>query len=118
VIEGTLIVESLRVGTDLELTVRKISRFQGQGTTADQPDIWSVLDFEASEDYADRLARTFADVLNQPGWYVNFQSPTESFIVFPSRFFRYPRGSEGGRAEAQAHGRLLGIPEAQLDWTV
>ena len=35
-IEGTLIAESLRVGTSLEkitLTVRKISRYRAQGTT-------------------------------------------------------------------------------------
>lgn len=120
-IEGTLIAESLRVGThleELELTVREISRFQAQGATADQPAIWTVLEFEAPEAGADQLARTFADVLDQPGWYVNFQSPAESFVLFPGRIFRYPRGSEAGRAEAQAYGRQLAIPEPQLDWTV
>lgn len=51
-IDGTLITESLRVGTNLErlnLTVRKISRYRAQGTTPDQPDIWTTLDFEADE---------------------------------------------------------------------
>ena len=51
-IEGTLITESLRVGTTMEglnLTVRRISRYQAQGTTEDQPGIWTVLDFEADE---------------------------------------------------------------------
>ena len=48
---------------------------------------------------------------------MNFQSPAESFIVFPDRIFRYPRGDETGRAEAQAHGRQIGIPGPQLDWT-
>jgi hypothetical protein len=121
VIEGTLIAESLRVGTTLEnltLTVRKISRYRAQETTADQPGIWTTLDFEASEACADELAQAFADALGQPGWYVNFQSPTESFVIFPGRIFRYPRGGEAGRAEAQAYGRQLAIPEPQLDWTV
>jgi hypothetical protein len=121
VIEGTLIAESLRVGTSLEnlnLTVRKISRYRAGGTTPDQPDIWSVLDFEADEAEAEGLARVFADALDQSGWYVNFQSPAESFIVFPDRVFRYPRGDEAGRAEAQAYGRQLAIPDPQLDWTV
>jgi hypothetical protein len=92
VIEGTLLAESLRVGTslaDLNLTVRKVSRYQVPGATADQP-----------------------------GWYVNFESPTESFVMFPGRIFRYPRGDAAGRAEAQAYGRQLAIPEPQLDWTV
>jgi len=120
-VEGTLIAESIRVGTtleDLELTIRKISRYRAQGTTSDQPDIWTVLDFEAEEAGAGKLAQAFADALDQPGWYVDFHSPAESFVVFPGRIFRYPRGDQAGRAEAQAHGRQLAIPEPQLDWTV
>jgi hypothetical protein len=66
-IEGGLIAESLRVGTNLEnltLTVRKISRFRPGDTTADQPGIWTLLDFEADEAEADELARAFAAVLD------------------------------------------------------
>jgi len=121
VIDGTLIAESLRVGANLEnlkLTVRKISRYRAGGTTPDQPDIWCVLDFEADEADAADLAQAFAGALGEPGWYVNFQSPAESFIVFPGRIFRYPRGDAAGRAEAEAHGRRLAIPDPQLDWTV
>jgi hypothetical protein len=121
-IDGTLIMESLRTGTSLEglaLTVRKISRYRAQGSTPSQPGIWTVLDFEADEAGADGLARAFADVLEEgPGWYLNFQSPTASFVVFPGKIFRYPRGDAAGRADAQAYGRRLGIPEPQLDWTV
>lgn len=120
-IEGTLIAESLRVGTslqDLNLTVRKISRYRVPGATADQPGIWTALEFTADEGQAGRLARTFADVLEQPGWYVNFESPTESFVMFPGRIFRYPRGDAAARAAAQEYGRQLAIPEPQLDWTV
>jgi hypothetical protein len=121
VIEGTLLAESLRIGTtlaDLNLTVRKISRYEVPGATSDQPGVWTALDFTADEAQADELARAFADVLEQPGWYVNFESPSESFVIFPGRIFRYPRGDTAGRAEAQAYGRQLAIPEPQLDWTV
>ena len=120
-LEGTLIAESLRVGTalaDLNLIVRKISRYRAGGTTPDQPDIWTTLDFEADDSEARKLAEVFAGVLDRPGWYVNFQSPAESFVVFPGKIFRYPRGDAAGRAAAQAHGRQLVIPESQLDWTV
>jgi hypothetical protein len=120
-LEGTLIAESLRVGTtlaDLDLIVRKISRYRAGGTTPDQPDIWTSLEFEACDSDARELAEAFARVLDQPGWYVNFQSPAESFVVFPGKIFRYPRGDAAGRAAAQAHGRQLAIPESQLDWTV
>jgi hypothetical protein len=121
-IEGGLIAESLRIGTNLEnltLTVLKISRFRPGDTAACQPDIWTLLEFEADEAGADELARTFAAVLDdQPGWYVNFQSSATSFVVFPGRIFRYPRGDKAGRADAEAYGRQLAIPESQLDWTV
>jgi hypothetical protein len=120
-LEGTLIAESLRVGTiltDLNLTVRKISRYRAGGTTPDQPSIWTVLDFEADESDARELAEVFAQVLDPSGWYVNFQSPADSFIVFPDKIFRYPRGDTAGRAAAQAHGRQLAIPDPQLNWTV
>ena len=121
-IEGTLIMESLRVGTSLEnlaLTVCKISKYRARGTTPDQPDIWTTLEFEADEAQAAGLARAFADALDdEPAWYVNFQSATEAFVVYPGQIFRYPRGDASGRAEAQAHGRRLAIPEPQLDWTV
>jgi hypothetical protein len=39
-------------------------------------------------------------------------------VVFPGRVFRYRRGDEAARAQAQEHGRQLGIPEHQLDWPV
>jgi hypothetical protein len=120
VIDGTLIMESLRAGTDLRglnLTVRQISKYRASGTTAGQPDVWTVLEFGAEEGDGPALAEAFAGVLDQPAWYVNFQSPTESFIVYPGRIFRYPRGDAAGRAEAQDYGRKAGIPEPQLDWT-
>jgi hypothetical protein len=42
---------------------------------------------------------------------------TRPFLVFAGQVFRYPRGNAAGRARAQAHARLLGILESQLDWT-
>jgi hypothetical protein len=120
-IDGTLIMESLKVGadlTDLKLTVRQISKYRANGITEDQPDVWSVLEFDADETDGPDLAEAFAGALDQPGWYVNFQCPTESFVVFSGRIFRYPRGDAAGRAEAQEHGRKLGVPERQLDWPV
>jgi hypothetical protein len=120
-IEGTLIAESLRTGTSLEnlkLTVGKISRFHPQGATPGQPGTWTTIDFEADEAEADALAQAFAGALDQPGWYVDFRSPADTFVVFPGRIFHYPRGDSNGRGEAQEHGRQLDIPEAQLDWPV
>jgi hypothetical protein len=118
---GALILESMRVGTrlrDLNLVVRELDRFRPEGTTADQPDSWSVLEFDVSDDDAPDLADTFASALSQPGWYVDFRSPAQTFVVFPGRVFRYRRENAVSRAEAQAHGRSVGVPEHQLDWPV
>ena len=122
-IEGTLIAESLRVGTNLEnltLTVRKIRRSQQTDIAPGEPEIWTLLDFEADEAGADELAQSFAATLDdQPmAWYADFRTPAETFVVFPGRIFRYPRGDQAGRAEAEAYGRQLAIPETQLDWPV
>jgi hypothetical protein len=121
-IEGGLIAESIRVGTnlDLKLTIRKISRLRPADVTPEEPEIWTVLEFEADEADADDLAQAFADTLDdQPvAWYADFRSPRETFVVFPGRVFRYPRGDHAARAEAEAYGRQLAIPESQLDWPV
>jgi hypothetical protein len=98
-IEGTLIGESVRVGAELSgvrLTVRKVSR-------------------AASGDTADAIA----NVLDRPGgWYADFRTPAETFVVYAGRVFRYSRGDSAGRAEAAAYGRSVGVPENQLDWPV
>jgi hypothetical protein len=96
--------------------VRELYRFQPEGTTADQPGTWSVLEFDVSDDDAPDLADAFASVLSQPGWQVDFRSPAETFVVLPGRVFRYPSGDAVSRAEAQPHGRSAGVPEPQLDW--
>jgi hypothetical protein len=119
--EGTLIAESLRTGSTLDglsLTVRKIARYAPGGTTDDQPAIWTAIEFEVADDGADALASALTGVLGEPGWYANFQSPDVAYVVFRDKAFRYPRGDPDGRAAAQAHGRALGVPEPQLDWTV
>ncbi len=119
--DGTLIVESLQTGSTLDgldLIVRKIARYAPGGITEDQPAIWTSIDFEVADDDAETLARTLAAALGEPGWYANFQSADVAYVVFHDKVFRYPRGDPDGRAAAQAHGRVLGVPEPQLDWTV
>ena len=52
-----------------------------------------------------------------PSHYANWNSDTEATVVFPGKIFRYPRGDQAGREQALAHGRSVGVPEPQLDWT-
>jgi hypothetical protein len=112
---GTLIAESLRPGATLEgvpLLIRKLYRFAPATVTLEQPPVWTVVEFEAPEDRADDLAGILMSILNAPGWYCDFASPRERFVVFPGRFVRYARGDEAGRARAQALGRSFGVPDS------
>ena len=96
--------------------IGSVSRFAPRNTTPDQPSIWTTIEFEVAENDTERLAAALAEILVQPGWYASFESATEQFIVFPGRIFHYQRGDEAARAEAASYGRLLGVPDSQLDW--
>jgi hypothetical protein len=117
---GILIMESLRAGTELgqRLTVERISRLEPGNTTADQPRVWTLLDFRIAADQAPALAHALADALTDGPWYGDFRNDQEVYVIFAGRIFRYPRGDAAGRAEAVQYGRLAGVPESQLDWPV
>ena len=117
---GGLIAESLRIGAvldDLGLTVRKISRANVGDVDAGQPLTWTFLDFEAPDDDAPRLAAALSDSLDPTiGWYCDFRTADETFVVFGGRIFRYPRGDRTRRSEAEAYARSVGVPDPQIDW--
>jgi hypothetical protein len=121
-IEGTLIAESIRVGAELggvRLVSRSIRRVTAGDEAAGQPELWTLIEFEADERDAGALADALAKVLEpEGGWYCDFRSPDETFVVYSGRVFRYRRGDDSGRAEAAAYGRSKGVPESQLDWPV
>jgi hypothetical protein len=118
---GTLIAESIRPGTELtdeHLRFVKIARWdQGDNTGPAQPRFWTVIDFEADDTAADAVARALADVLlADGGWYCDFRAGHDRVVIFAGKVFRYRRGDAAGRADAEAHGRSVGVPEHQLDW--
>jgi hypothetical protein len=121
---GTLISESIRPGATLEgvpLTVRTIQRVEPDNISDAQraagiPSRWTLLFFEVAEDAAPALADALAGILDEPGWYVDFHTADESFVVFRGAAFRYAEGDAEGRAEAEAHARAHGVPDAQIDW--
>jgi len=120
VLDGVLVAESLRTGAVLAGVpprVTKIARIEVPRAAPGQPRQWTLIDFAADEHDAERLADLLAAALAPTGgWYVNYSTAEEAFVVFPGRIFRYVRGDLGGREQAEIHARSLGIPEAQLDW--
>jgi hypothetical protein len=119
-LEGVLIAESLRVGAQLSgipLQITKLTRIEMTSAADDQPRHWTLLDFAAEEPQAQRLADQLASALaSTGGWYTDFHTSTDTFVIFANKVFRYPRGQAEGRREAQDYGRLVGVPEQQLDW--
>jgi len=119
-VSGELIAESLRVGTPLEgvaLSVEKISRADAGDVTAGQPLTWTFIEFRAALEDVDTLAAALSTALDSElGWYCDFRSADETFVVFAGRVFRYPRGDDVRRAEAEEYARSRGVPESQLDW--
>ena len=119
VLSGTLIAESLKddAVVDVQLTVLKISRRDVGDLDAGQPRTWTLIEFIGTDDQAPLLARSLEHALQAPGgWYCDFRTETETFVVFASATFRYPRGDEHGRSKAAAHARSVGVPPSQHDW--
>jgi hypothetical protein len=117
---GTLLGESIQPGmglADIPLTVTNIHRDAAGDAEAGQPELWTFIEFRVAADHADELADALSRVLlRDGGWYCDFRSSEEVFVVFHGRVFRYQRGDRAGRAKAEEHARSTGVPEAQLDW--
>jgi hypothetical protein len=119
---GQLIAESLKVGERLQMRGMRLlgaTRVEPPEVRlrADQPRRWTFIGFEFDDELATSVADALADVLDgEGGWYCNFSTARESWVVFRGQVFRYPIGDPAGRAEAQAYGRSIGVPEPQLDW--
>lgn len=130
---GRVIAESLRVGATLDLVgveltsvgrhdVSAGTRPDGavraqDGAIAGQPSIWTFVDFAGPDGVADAVAASLATcVLAEGGWYADIDVGDDKIVVFAGRVFRYRRGDATARDQAKEHGRLVGVPEHQLDW--
>jgi hypothetical protein len=122
VARGQLIAESLLVGERFHvrgvrlLGVTRVEPPEDR-LRPDQPRRWTFIGFEMADDLAPAVADALASALDgSGGWYCNFSTTVEAWVVFRDRVFRYRLGDAGGRADAQAYGRAQGVPEPQLDW--
>ena len=119
---GTLIAESLSKEIPLEgvaIQVQKISRADLGDESAEQPLTWTLIEFVVEDKAIADLAKALSRSLGaSAGWYCDFRTDAETFVVFAGRVFQYPRGEAEGRAAAEAYGRSVGVPEVQLDWPV
>jgi hypothetical protein len=85
------------------------------GGTPEQPKVWTVVEFSSEADPG-QLAGHFAETLTGRGWYVSFDTDHETFVIFPGKVFRYPKGDDQARAEAETYALSVGVPKSQTDW--
>ncbi|WP_433386077.1 hypothetical protein ACQPZX_34830 [Actinoplanes sp. CA-142083] len=117
-LNGAVIVESLRPGAEFEgtqLTLRKLSRVEVADNTAEQPKIWTLVEFSSDADPTE-LASHLADALSGRGWYASYDTDDETYVIFPGKVFHYSKGDDPAREEVKNYARSAGVPDAQLDW--
>ncbi len=117
-VNGAVIMESLCPGVVFDhsqIALRRLSRLEVSDTTPQQPKVWTLIEFSSPLE-PDALAALFAAALIGPGWYMNFDTDDQTFVVFPGRVFRYRHGDEQRREEVMAYARTVGVPDSQLDW--
>jgi hypothetical protein len=119
-VSGALIAESLLIDRVLEavpLVISKIYRVNAGDTSIGQPLTWTFLHFRVPGEHSERWAESLRDTLEPSlGWYCDFRSADETFVVFAGRIFRYPRGNRMRRREVEDYARTVGVPEGPLDW--
>ena len=99
------------------LQVTKVARADVGDVDAGQPRTWTFIEFTAGDDQRERLADALSRALDDHGgWYCDFRTDDETYVVFAGRVFRYARGDGAGREEAVDYARTIGVPEGQLDW--
>jgi hypothetical protein len=117
---GVLIAESISKDNPfdgVELQVRKISRSDVGEVNAGQPLTWTFIEFEVDDQVVTDLSEALSRSIEPSGgWYCDFRTDEETFVVFSGRVFRYPRGEAESRVEAEAYGQSVGVPQVQLDW--
>jgi len=119
-VRGILISESLKVGATLAgipLALMSITRVEAGDEALGQPRIWTMIEFEAADHDAPALAQLLSQVIDrQLGWYCDFRTTSETFVVFGGKDFQYQRGDTAARAEVEEYAQSVGVPTTQLDW--
>lgn len=119
---GALIAESLKVGSSLDVPVHvsRIERVALDDLSSSQreagiPSTWTLLHFTVADPDVEALAEALAEALDEYGWYVDFATDVETFVIFSGRVFRYPTQDRSARREVEEYAMSVGVPRHQLD---
>ena len=113
---GLLLRESL---SDLDIlqrmTITKTETWHVANAAEFQPKVWTALSFEVSETDAEVVIEELSRVLKEC-WYIDARLDEWVIVIFPRRVFRYRRGDQADKTQAQAYALAAGVPSSQIDW--
>ncbi len=113
---GLLLKESLAdEGVLAMLHVTKTEVWDASNAAGWQPRQWTAISFEGDDEQSDAVADALSRAL-KPSWYANLSTETHIVVIFVGQVFKYVRGDELARAEAQRYAISVGVPESQVDW--
>jgi hypothetical protein len=113
---GTVIAESIRVGSDLSIPINALQRVPIANAVAGQPSVWTMCQVICPDEDADALATALAEALEPGPWYADLRGSEIRYVVFSGHVFRHTRSETSVRDEARAYGQSVGVPTDQLDW--
>jgi hypothetical protein len=115
---GTIVADGLRLDRPIEVPIvlRRLHCIGVSATADGQPGIWTLIDFICPDDEVGQFADALADALQSGPWYADLATESTKYVVFSGRVFAFDRKDRAAREEAVAYARLVGVPEAQIDW--
>ena len=114
---GLLLKESLSDLNVLDrLTISKTETWHVTNAAEFQPDEWTAISFEVNDAAAAGVVEELSHVLKSPGWFIDTRWGEWVIVIFPQRVFKYRRGDQAGKVQAQKYALAIGIPASQLDW--
>ena len=115
--KGLLLKESLDdLGVLDALHITRTETWQVDHPGPGQPSVWTAISFVEPTGRADPIADALSRALKVKSWYINASTGAFAYVIFPCKVFKYRRGDAAQRASAREYGRLIDIPENQLDW--
>jgi hypothetical protein len=114
---GLLLQESLKDLTVLDrLHITKTETWDAANAAEYQPRVWTAISFEVDDVQADEVINELSHSLKTPGWYIDARQADRVIVIFPNQVFKYSRGDQASKADAQGYACSIGIPTSQIDW--
>jgi hypothetical protein len=116
VLAGLLLRESLADLRVLDrLRITNTETWHVTNAAEFQPNLWTAISFEVDDADAEGVIEELNRAL-KPQWYIDTRWGEWVVVIFSQRVFKYQRGDQAGKTEAQTYAQNSGLPPSQVDW--